>query len=232
MESVKDKEDNNQIDGVVVESKGWNWKLTVQILAFLGLGVIVALYFFPIPTFNELLEFIREQGVIWFYLAFVFLALVGVPSTPFFLVGGAAFSVSQNLTVIAIALILHFTLAWFIAAKWMRGPIKQFMLCRGVKLPQVRPDNQWRIAILIKFTPGVPLFIKNYLIGVAGVGFIPFLAVSGLSTYVLAAAFVTMGHSVIKGQLGVLLGGIGILIFSMALFRVLRDYLRAKKSQS
>jgi uncharacterized membrane protein YdjX (TVP38/TMEM64 family) len=208
----------------------WRWGATIQLLAAAGFVLLAAFYFLPTPSLTELLETIGDWGLVPFYLAFVVLALLGIPSTPFFLLGGAAFPVLHNLVAVAIALVIHFALAWLIAAKWMRGPIKRFLLRRGMRLPEVRADNQWRIALLVKFAPGVPLFIKSYLLGVTGVAFVPFMVVSTLSTFVFATAFVTMGRSAIEGQFGFLLGGLAFLIFSMALFRVIREHLRSKKA--
>jgi uncharacterized membrane protein YdjX (TVP38/TMEM64 family) len=208
----------------------WRWGATIQLFAAAGFVLLAAFYFLPTPSLTELLQTIGDWGLVPFYLAFVVLALLGIPSTPFFLLGGAAFPVAHNLIAIVIALMIHFTLAWLIAAKWMRGPIKRFLLRRGMKLPEVRPDNQWRITLLVKFAPGVPLFIKSYLLGVTGVAFAPFMIVSTLSTFVFATAFVTMGRSAIEGKFGLLLGGLAFLIFSMALFRVIREHLRSKKA--
>jgi uncharacterized membrane protein YdjX (TVP38/TMEM64 family) len=208
----------------------WRWGAAIQLLAAAGFVLLAAFYFLPTPSLTDSLEIVRDWGLVPFYLAFIVLALLGIPSTPFFLLGGAAFPVTHNLIAITIALVIHFALAWLIAAKWMRGPIKRFLLRRGMNLPEVGPDNQWRIALLVKFAPGVPLFIKSYLLGVTGVAFVPFMIVSTSSTLIFASAFVTMGRSAIEGQFGLLLGGVAFLIFSMALFRVIREHLRAKKA--
>jgi len=216
-------------DGVAPRPR-WRWGATIQLLAAFGFVLLAAFYFLPTPSLTEALEIIGDWGLVPFYLAFIVLALLGLPSTPFFLLGGAAFPIAHNLIAIAIALLIHFTLAWLIAAKWMRGPIKRLLLRRGMKLPEVRPDNQWRITLLVKFAPGVPLFIKSYLLGVTGVAFAPFMIVCTLSTFIFATAFVTMGRSAIEGQFGLLFSGLGFLIFSMALFRVIREHLRSKKA--
>jgi uncharacterized membrane protein YdjX (TVP38/TMEM64 family) len=224
-----DKEDTFEVDSDAEPTLQWQWGKVVQILAVAGILMLVGLYFLPVPSLTEGLEIVRGWGIIAFYLAFIVLTLLGVPSTVFFLIGGAAFPVTQNLLVIAIALLIHFTFAWLIGAQWMRGPLKRFLLRRGTQLPQLRSDNQWRITLLIKFTPGVPLFIKSYVLGVGGVEFVPFMTISVLSTYGLAAIFVTLGRSAMEGQIGLLLGGIAFLIFCMALFRVIREHLRTKK---
>lgn len=228
--------DNTSDDPSELKSKSnkplprWRWGAAVQLLAAAGFVLLAAFYFLPPLSLTSILETVRDWGLVPFYLAFVILALFGMPATPFFLIGGAAFSLAHNLIAITVALVIHFALAWLIAAKWLRSPIKRLLLRRGMKLPQVHTGNQWRIALLVKFAPGVPLFIKSYLLGVTGVAFGPFMIVSTASTFVFATAFVTMGRSAIEGKFGLLLGGMAFLIFLMALFRVIREHLRAKKS--
>ena len=53
-----------------------------------------------------------------------------------------------------------------------------------------------RFALLVKLAPGVPAFVKNYALGLAGVPFGLYFGLSMAITGVYAAALVVLGESV------------------------------------
>ncbi len=202
-------------------------RLGIQSAAAILFLFLALFYLLPIFNLEAILGFFRELGLVGFYAGFVLLTLVGIPSTPFYLLGGAVFPLWQNLLGVAVAIVLHFAIAYWLSHKVLRKPIRRFLDRRGIRLPEVRPDNEMRVTLLVKFAPGFPMFLKSYILGVAGVSFRVFMVVSCFSTFVFATAFLTLGRSAMEGSTGFLLGGIAILIFATALLRVIRRRARS-----
>lgn len=74
------------------------------------------------------------------------------------------------------------------------------------------------------------MILKSYALGVAGVRLRVFMVVSFIGTYGFAAAFLTMGHSAMEGNTGLLLGGLALMVFLTALASMLKS--RAKQRRN
>lgn len=199
--------------------RGIKWLQIVSVAGF----ILLAVYFLlPRIDVAEFLAWLRAGGPWLFYLAFALLTLGGLPSTPFFIMGGVAFPLWQNVLGATLGMALHFLLAYLISSRWMRGAIRQMLEKRGLAPPTVDGENEWKVAVMIKFAPGVPMFLKSYLMGVAGISFKVFMVVSMAFTWVYALAVLTMGKSAMEGHSGWFLGGVALLIFATAAWRFAR----------
>lgn len=146
----------------------------------------------------------EQAGPVPFFAAMAILPAIGFPVTPFFILAGATFGVAVGLGGSLLALAANFSLCFWLARSGMRPAISRLLERFGVELPdfQAGRERALRFVLMVKFTPGVPAFAKNYLLGVAGVPFAMYLAVSMLVTGVYAAAFVVLGESVLEHDAG------------------------------
>jgi len=193
-----------------------------QLSTVVGFALLAAYLFLPRVDLREFHQTLQIAGPWIFYLAFALLTLVGIPATPFFLVGGVAFPLWQNLIGLLLGLVLHFTLAHLISSHWLREPIRRFLIKRGWKPPDVEPGNVWKTAWMIKFAPGIPMFLKTYTIGVAGLPLHVLMGVSLPTTMLYALAFLTLGHTALQERSGWILGGMALLVFVLAAWRFLK----------
>lgn len=207
-------QDGREPDSVAPSGKTW-----LRLLTAAGFVLLAGYFFVPRVDLAEFHESLRAAGPWIFYLAFALLTLVGLPATPFFLVGGAAFPVWQNVAGILLGLALHFTLAHHISSRWLRDPIRNFLIKRNWSPPDVAPGEEWKTAWLIKFAPGIPMFLKTYMMGVAGIPLRVMMIVSLPATLVYALAFLSLGHTAMQGKTGWALGGLALLVFSLAAWR-------------
>jgi len=200
------------------------WLQVVTVAGFILLAV-----FFLLPRVNiaGMVEWLRIGGPWLFYLAFALLTLLGLPSTPFFIIGSATFPLWQNLAGATFGIMLHIVLAYFISSRMLRQTMRRMLENRGLSPPSVEPGHEWKLALMIKFAPGVPMFLKNYLMGVAGISFHVFVGVSLPSTWIYALAVLTMGKSAMEGHSGWFLGGVALLVFATATWRFVKA--RAEK---
>ena len=203
----------------------WPW---LQIVTATGFVLLAVFFFLPKVDIAGMVESLRVSGPWVFYLAFAILTLIGLPSTPFFLVGGATFPLWQNLVGTTLGMTLHFTLAYLISSRWLRKTIRRVLEKRGINPPSVEKGNEWKVALMIKFAPGVPMFMKSYIMGVAGIPWKVFMGVSMPATWIYALAFLTLGKSAMEGSIGWFLGGLALLVFAAATWRLVKS--RSRKS--
>ena len=199
-----------------VATGGNTW---LRFLTAAGFILLAGYFFLPRVDLVEFHESLRIAGPWVFYLAFALLTLIGLPATPFFLVGGAAFPVWQNVVGIILGLALHFILAHHISSRWLQGPVRNFLIKRNWNPPDVAAGEEWKAAWLIKFAPGIPMFLKTYMMGVAGLPLRVIIAVSLPATLVYALAFLTLGHTAMQGRTGWALGGLALLVFVLTGWR-------------
>ena len=93
------------------------------------------------------------------------------------------------------ALALNQTLGYWLARKWLRRPIESWLRVRGKTAPQIPEAEESLWILLLRVTPGVPLFVQNYLLGLAQVRFDRYLAISFPVQLAYAVAFVSLGHA-------------------------------------
>lgn len=142
----------------------------------------------------------EEAGPVPFFAAMAVLPAIGFPVTPFFILAGATFGVVLGLGGSLLALLVNFSLCFWLARSGLRPRISRLLERFGVDLPDFQAGHQraLRFVLTVKLAPGVPAFAKNYLLGAVGVPFAMYLTVSMLVTGVYAAAFVVLGESVLE----------------------------------
>lgn len=145
----------------------------------------------------------EEAGVVPFFLAMALLPALGVPITPFFIVAGATFGTYVGLAGSAVALSTNLVLCYWIARSGLRPWLARLLARTRYDIPDFEKEQgALRFALLVKLAPGVPIFIKHYLLGMAGVPFWIYFGVSGLITGIYAVAFVVLGESLLDHDLG------------------------------
>lgn len=162
----------------------------------------------------------EEAGVLPFFLAMAILPALGVPITPFFIVAGATFGVPIGLAGSAIALSANLVLCYWIARSGLRPWLARLLARTRYRIPDFQQgEGALRFALLVKLAPGVPVFIKHYLLGMAGVPFAIYFGVSALITGLYGGAFVVLGESLLEHDVGgsaaalVVLGVVAVAIY-------------------
>lgn len=144
----------------------------------------------------------REAGPAPFFTALAIMPMFGFPTTPFFLMAGATFGVVVGLAGSALSLAVNLALCYWIARSGLRRVLEAWLARTRYELPEVTPGREFQFTLLVKMTPGIPTFIKNYLLGLSGVPFTIYFAVSFTVTLAYAAAFIVLGESMSTHDLG------------------------------
>jgi uncharacterized membrane protein YdjX (TVP38/TMEM64 family) len=191
-----------------------------------ALAVAVALLLLAAAWFS----WDREAVLAWkesasppvFFAAMSILPAIGLPLTPFYIVAGATFGVPIGLLGSMIALTVNLALCYLIARSiphaWLEGVMSRF----GTKFPTFdEPSGAIRFSILVKLTPGVPMLLKNYLLGLSGVPFKVYLFTSLVTSLLYAVPLMILGNSLFdhdwnRSTVAIILGiaaGVGVWVW-------------------
>ena len=118
------------------------------------------------------------------------LPVFGFPIAIVYLVAGARFGIVLGGVIVAAVTLVHLAASYFIGRSFLRGPIERFIERRHRHLPQVPEDEQALVCVIAALIPGLPYFVRNYLLVLAGVR-LRFLLMVCLPIYV-ARSYVTI----------------------------------------
>jgi len=147
-------------------------------------------------------EWKEDAGPVPFFLALAVLPAVGVPTTPFYLLAGAAFPTALALGGSMAALVVNLLICYAVSKGPPRRIFVRWLEARDYELPDLKEKGAWRFSLIVKFMPGVPAFAKNYLLGIAGVPFSIYMIVSVFASSFYIASFVILGESAIARDPG------------------------------
>jgi uncharacterized membrane protein YdjX (TVP38/TMEM64 family) len=174
-------------------------------------------------TFTEGLEQIKEAGPIPYFAALAIVPCVGFPTTPFFLLAAPAFGVPVSILGTAVALAVQYGFSYWLAKSHLLGWLEKLLARTRYDLPEVKAQNYWRVALLIKLPPGVPPALKHYLMALAGIPFGIYFTVSWSLSMIYAVGAIIVGDSVWDRNYAGFLAGLVLIVALILAVRWLRN---------
>lgn len=189
-------------------------RLALAAAALAGIGYLV----WSAYDHQAVMAWLRELRPLPFFAATAVLPALGIPTTPLYIFAGAAFGPLVGLIGSWIALAVNLVLCYGIARR-ARPQLARLLRRFRTELPDFaeRDRGVVKFTLGVKVAPGVPTFVKNYVLGFVGVPFRPYFAVSMLFTGAYAAAFVVMGDSLVDHELGRTTIAAAVLVAAVAL---------------
>jgi multisubunit Na+/H+ antiporter MnhE subunit/uncharacterized membrane protein YdjX (TVP38/TMEM64 family) len=169
-------------------------------------------------SWQTFLDWQQQIDAPTFFAALALLPLVGVPTTPLFVVAGAAFDLTTALTGSAVAIALNVALSYWLARNILRRPLIGWLRRWDYQLPHFTPGKALSFLILMRLAPGLPAFLKNYATALFDVPFGIYLAISWLITFSYAVSMIVLGDSLYHGDLREGAGGLLLLLGVVAGF--------------
>lgn len=209
-------------------------KLVVGVIALAAVGIFIARSHDVRTLLQDGLALVRGAGPVAFFLCMTLLPAIGVPLSVFTLTaipsfGGVLGAVPVTLLAFA-SIALNLAFSYFLATRALR-PFLQLLFDRlGYRMPTVAPAGSADLVLLLRVTPGLPFPVQNYLLGMAGVPFGIYMAVSVAVTLPMAGAFLFLGDALLKGRGRLALLGVMLLLAALAVTQILRRRLRARQS--
>jgi uncharacterized membrane protein YdjX (TVP38/TMEM64 family) len=171
----------------------------VALLGLVGVGLWIAYDWHQ----EALWAWASDADPIPFFLLLTLLPAIGFPTSPFYLVAGAAFGTWTALVGSGVSMIAYLLISWWIAHTGLRPWIEARLARTPFRLPELQdPGQAVRFTLLVKVAPGVPATLKTYLLCLSGISFPVYFWVSFIVSMAYAAIFVLLGESVLEHDLG------------------------------
>jgi uncharacterized membrane protein YdjX (TVP38/TMEM64 family) len=175
---------------------------------------------------------IGSANPIYILVAIAVLPLFGFPVSPLMVIAGVRLGALYGFWLVFLGLLFNFSAAYWLSAKMLREWLIDRIRRRGLSIPCVSLENMLAVTILIRATPGIPLFIQNYVLGVAGVRFWTYIIVSMLVHSIYGLAFVVFGNALTESKVWRMLIGGGLFVsIVLALSIVRRNLAKRRKLQ-
>lgn len=160
------------------------------------------------PILNLLLTWCRENPA-WLFLAIAILPGFAFPSSPLLVLAGVVWGSSLSTCALVIgAVLINITWTHWLSAGPCRTIISRILGERWQSMPR---SNLWKLALMMRITPGVPLFIQNYTLGLLGVPLLHSLVIAFPMSWLYVGGFVLTGGAIFKGQIGLVIAGVSLL---------------------
>lgn len=201
----------------------------VLLVIVLTAGVTLVVYGSSVRSALEQgLALVRTAGPGVFFPAMAVLPAVGVPVLTFLLVAGPVFGERLGMgLVLALslgAITLNIILSYFVAKYALHSLLERMLRRFGYELPKVEKGDATDLAIIVRVTPGIPFFVQNYLLGLAGVPFLRYLMISCLFSWSYAVGFVLFGDALLQGKGKIAMIAISLLIAATAATHLARKH--------
>lgn len=157
------------------------------------------------------------------FAAIAILPGFGFPATPLLILAGAVWGSNLGSCFIAIAATaLNMSWTYAAAAGPARRVVARILGTRWDRWRDMDRRNLLKLTLLLRITPGVPLVIQNYTLGLLAVPFCPYLLISVPINGLLIIGFVLTGGAIFEGSLGTAIAGVSILIAATIAVKMMR----------
>lgn len=151
-------------------------------------------------------------------LPYAVLPVVGFPVIPFLVLLGLRFGAVGGIIIMLAVMPFHLAFAfWFsreVAGRWVQSLAKKV----GVAIPRLPEKRQLGFGFLFMVVPGLSYSLKNFLLPLSGIRFVPYLICGWLIQAIMGIPFVVMGKAVVQWDINLLVGA-GAVILIIFVFR-------------
>lgn len=172
-------------------------------------------------------EAFTKMGPWVFFALMAVLPLFWVPVSPFLLLA-PAFGREEAVIGSACALSINLLLAWFVSGKLFRPLFVRMVARFGYSVPEISDKSMIGVAVLLRITPGMPFPLQNYLLGLARMPLVKYLAVSLPIVWATSASVVLLGESIMTGNVQLAVIAIAVAVAVALALRYWRAKLKAR----
>ncbi|TVP80623.1 MAG: hypothetical protein EA353_03405 [Puniceicoccaceae bacterium] len=191
------------------------------------LAVAAAIYFWDQAAFNEWKANLNPWA---FFLLMTIAPAFGVPTSPFYILAGLSFGPLLGLGGGALAIAGNLLLVYVIGQSGIRKIVEKLLQGRELQLPAEAPRRPVRYTILVKFAPGVPAFLKNYVLVLSHIPFRLYFGASFLFSFAYALMFYLLGDSIQDRETGQGLTVLAVILLLAGLAWYVRRRLAKKRA--
>lgn len=175
--------------------------------------------------FDQSLSFLKANP--WaLILAVATLPGMGFPISPLLLMFGVVLAPHYGMvTTCALGILSQsFCTTWtyLLSSGPLRDVLKKIVSQRR-ELPELTESNALRLCLILRITPGIPYAIQNIVLGIVGMRLKQYLIVSIPITALWTIGFIVTGGAIFKGQAGLAITGVLLLVAMVLLTKMLRQ---------
>ena len=165
----------------------------------------------------------------------LFVAIIFLPGLPFpisalLVLAGLVWGANWWACLLALlALALNMTWTYWVAAYPARGVIEKVLANTSLRIPDLPKQDHVRLILMLRLTPGLPLFIHNYVLGFLRTPFRLYLPLSLALSGPISIGILLTGGALMEGKAGLAIAGLGIVVIAVLGTRMLRARLARKK---
>ena len=165
----------------------------------------------------------------------LFVAIIFLPGLPFpisalLVLAGLVWGATWWACLLALlALTLNMTWTYWVAAYPARGVIEKVLANTSLRIPDLPKQDHVRLILMLRLTPGLPLFIHNYVLGFLRTPFRLYLPLSLALSGPISIGILLTGGALMEGKAGLAIAGLGIVVIAVLGTRMLRARLARKK---
>lgn len=175
--------------------KYWRWGA----LVLLAVALVVAARVLPVKEwvgdFNVWVQRLGPKGMVLYGLVYVVVAVLLGPAWLLTIGAGFAFGLLWGTLVVSLASTTAAAIAFLIARHLARDRVER-LARKNEKFEAIDraiAQKGWKVVALLRLSPLVPYTISNYLYGLTGIRFLPYVLASWLGMIPLTVLYVYFG---------------------------------------
>ncbi len=129
------------------------------------------------------------------------------------------------------ALILNLTWTYWLAAGPCRTVVRKLLGMMSIQLPELPKGDHVKLILVMKLTPGLPLFFQNYMLGILHAPFRLYLPIGILCNGIIGCGIVLGGAGLSNGKLLPALTGLSLIVLGFVIIQLIRGWLGKIKAE-
>lgn len=178
----------------------------------------------------EFEAFLGERPI-GLFAALVVLPGLPVPSSALLFLAGVVWRDRPGMAcaLVLLAMVMNLSWTYWLAARLGRGLVVRLASVFGVKVPEASDSGQFRTLLVLKLTPGIPLFLQNFLCGFLQIPFRLYLPTSMICNGLFAVGIVLSGVGLGDGKILPVLTGVGLIGLGVIATQWVRGWIARRK---
>ena len=165
------------------------------------------------------------------FLAIVILPALPIPTSALMLTAGVIWRERPIMACLLclLALALNLSCTYWLAAGPARRLVEKILAATEVKIPDLQRGDHLKLILIMRLTPGIPLFFQNYLLGFLRAPFFLYLPISMLCTGVVCSGVVLSGAGLADGKVKWAITGVSLIVLGGVFTHLIRGWLAKRK---
>ncbi len=151
----------------LVKNRRAMWTVGLVVAGVIAAVALIVLY--TDVSWSGMMDWIGGLNPIAVLPLMALLPIAGFPIALVYLFAGARFGPVWGGVVVAAVTAIHLLGTYVVARSFLREPLKRFIERRHLRFPEIPPDEQVAVCVIAALVPGLPYFVRNYLLALGGV---------------------------------------------------------------